>query len=117
MSATGVESRRRLLQEVFSAARQNEAVAAPREAREGVSDVKLDHLPPEARIPAQKLVDAALGKQEPVFRRGDVITIPGKYAMNPVARQPTGQLQQFVVTEDSDGIVSVCLTVTPWLGV
>jgi hypothetical protein len=36
----------------------------------------------------------------PFLRRGDVFTIAGRYAWNPITRQPLPYLQQFVATED-----------------
>ena len=37
---------------------------------------------------------------------GDMFTIEGRYAVNPLTRQPTAMLQRFVVTEDvSAGLV------------
>lgn len=38
-----------------------------------------------------------------VLKKGDVFTMGGVYAVNPVTKQSTGSLQQFVVTADVDG--------------
>lgn len=38
----------------------------------------------------------------PTFKKGDVFTIANVYSVNPQTRVSTGQLQQFVVTEDLD---------------
>lgn len=48
-------------------------------------------------------------------KAGDVFTVAGVYAVNPVSRQSTGQLQQFVVASDVtlDGSGAGTLTVTP----
>jgi hypothetical protein len=37
-----------------------------------------------------------------VLKAGDVFTIAGVYAVNPVTKQSTGRLQQFVVTADAN---------------
>lgn len=50
-------------------------------------------LPPEK--PAVKL---------PVLFKGDMITIPGIYAVNPITNLSTGYLQRFVVTEDVQSV-------------
>ena len=34
------------------------------------------------------------------FQRGDMFTLEGRYAMNPITQKPTGVLQRFVVTAD-----------------
>lgn len=34
------------------------------------------------------------------LRKGDVITVEGRYAVNPITRKPTEHLQLFVVTSD-----------------
>lgn len=46
---------------------------------------------------------------------GDVFTITGVYAVNPQSRQNTGQLKQFVVTEDfsSDGAGAGTIQISP----
>ena len=40
---------------------------------------------------------------------GDVFTVAGRYAVNPVPRKSTGHLQQFVVTcvSDSDPVIDI----------
>jgi hypothetical protein len=35
-----------------------------------------------------------------LFQKGDVVTIEGRYAINPVTRKSTGYPQQFVIIED-----------------
>lgn len=45
---------------------------------------------------------------QPVFaseflKVGDVFTIAGRYALNPITRKPTSHLQQFVVTASVTG--------------
>lgn len=40
-------------------------------------------------------VDCANG----LLKKGDVITIEGRYAVNPITRQSTGRLQEFVVAD------------------
>lgn len=50
-------------------------------------------------------------------RRGDVFTIAGVFSVNPITKQSTGQLQQFVVTADtsSDGTGNATIPVSPAL--
>jgi len=51
-----------------------------------------------------------------ILKAGDIITIAGVYAVNPVNKQSTGSLQQFVVTADADSGASTgpaALTVSP----
>lgn len=50
-----------------------------------------------------------------VLNRGDVFTIAGVFAVNPVSLQSTGRLQHFTVltTADSDGSGNATLTVSP----
>lgn len=49
------------------------------------------------------------------FKKGDVLTVAGVYAVNPVSKQSTGQLQQFVVTADyaATGSAMAALPVSP----
>jgi len=51
---------------------------------------------------------------EKVLRKGDVITFDGVYAVNPANQRSTGQLQQFVVTEDVDADASGEATIKIW---
>ncbi|MGH8523669.1 MAG: P22 phage major capsid protein family protein [Gammaproteobacteria bacterium] len=50
-----------------------------------------------------------------VMRAGDIITLAGVYAVNPVTKQSTGRLQHFVVTAaaNSDGSGNATLTISP----
>lgn len=47
-------------------------------------------------------VDGITGSITGCYKKGDVITIDGVYAVNPQTKQSTGQLMQFVVTADTD---------------
>lgn len=48
-------------------------------------------------------------------KKGDVFTIAGVYAVNPITKQSTGVLQQFVVTSDtsSDGSGNATIPISP----
>lgn len=48
-------------------------------------------------------------------KAGDVFTIANVYAVNPITKQNTGRLQQFVVTADgsSDGLGNLTLAISP----
>lgn len=50
-----------------------------------------------------------------VLKKGDIITLAGVYAVNPVSKENTGRLQTFVVKADvdSDGSGNATLTVSP----
>lgn len=50
-----------------------------------------------------------------LLKQGDVFTIAGVYAVNPVSKQSTGRLQHFTVLSDadSDGSGNATLTVSP----
>lgn len=50
-----------------------------------------------------------------LLKKGDIITIAGVYAVNPISRQSTGNLKTFVVTADcdSDGSGNATLSITP----
>lgn len=51
-----------------------------------------------------------------VLKRGDVITIAGVYAVNPISKESTGRLQTFVVKADADSGASTgpaTLTISP----
>lgn len=50
-----------------------------------------------------------------VLKAGDIFTIAGMYAVNPVTKQSTGRLQQFTVTADanSDGSGNSTLSISP----
>lgn len=50
-----------------------------------------------------------------VLRAGDIFTIAGVYAVNPVTKQTTGRLQQFVVTAsvNSNGSGQATLSISP----
>lgn len=50
-----------------------------------------------------------------VLKAGDIFTIAGVYAVNPVTKQTTGRLQQFVVTTsaNSDGSGNSTLAISP----
>ncbi|MEQ1671397.1 MAG: P22 phage major capsid protein family protein [Hyphomicrobium sp.] len=50
-----------------------------------------------------------------VLKKGDIFTIAGVYAVNPVTRQSTGSLQTFVVTADVDssGAGAATLSIMP----
>jgi len=49
------------------------------------------------------------------LKKGDVFTVAGVYAVNPVTKQSTGSLQQFVVTADvsSDGSGNATIGISP----
>lgn len=51
------------------------------------------------------------------LKRGDIVTFAGTYAVNPQNRQSTGQLRQFVITNDpeatADGGGAMTITVSP----
>lgn len=49
------------------------------------------------------------------WKRGDVFTIAGVYAVNPQTRESTGSLQQFVVTEDVTGTSTATVKISPAL--
>lgn len=44
----------------------------------------------------------------PILKEGDIITIAGVYAVNPMNRRSTGQLMQFVVTADKSSVSVDC---------
>lgn len=46
-------------------------------------------------------VDGLPSSRAGVFKRGDVFTIAGVFAVNPVSKQSTGRLQHFTVVEDA----------------
>lgn len=51
-----------------------------------------------------------------ILKKGDIITIDGVYAVNPVSKQSTGRLQTFVVMADADSGASTgpaALTISP----
>lgn len=50
-------------------------------------------------------------------KAGDVFTLPSIYKVNPITKQSTGELQQFVVTADaaSDGLGNATLSISPAL--
>lgn len=50
-----------------------------------------------------------------LLKKGDVITIDGVYAVNPISKQSTGKLRTFVVNSDadSDGSGNSTLVITP----
>lgn len=51
-----------------------------------------------------------------ILRKGDIITIAGVYAVNPVSKQSTGRLQTFVVMADANSGASTgpaALTISP----
>lgn len=50
-----------------------------------------------------------------ILKAGDVFTIAGVYAVNPISKDSTGALQQFTVISDatSDGTTNATLTVSP----
>jgi hypothetical protein len=47
------------------------------------------------------------------WKRGDVFTIAGVFAVNPQTRETTGSLQQFVVTEDLTATTTGTLKISP----
>lgn len=47
------------------------------------------------------------------FKAGDVFTLDGVYAVNPLSYVNTGELQQFVVTADTSGTTSATLPISP----
>lgn len=47
-------------------------------------------------------VDGITGSITDCYKAGDVITMEGVYAVNPITKEPTGSLMQFVVTADTD---------------
>jgi len=51
----------------------------------------------------------------PIIKKGDIITINGVYAVNPVSRETQSHLQQFVVTADanSDGSGNATIPISP----
>jgi hypothetical protein len=64
-----------------------------------VGAVALNGVPLEGAAPA--VLDETL-------QPGDIFTIVGRYALNPITRKSTGQLQQFIVTGVSgDGEISL----------
>jgi hypothetical protein len=62
----------------------------------------------------------ALGGATQTIKAGEVFTIDGVYAVNPVTKAPLAFLKQFVVTEDAVGVGSECdLIISPamiWSG-
>lgn len=53
---------------------------------------------PAAPAITPAMVDALTAPNPALFAVGDVITFKGRYAFNPITRQPTDRLQTFVVT-------------------
>jgi hypothetical protein len=53
---------------------------------------------PVPELEAAAAAPAAASYLDGAFQVGDVITFAGRYAVNPVTREATGHLQQFVVT-------------------
>lgn len=49
------------------------------------------------------------------LHKGDVITVAGVYAVNPMTRESTGQLRQFVVTQNAqaDGTGNMTISISP----
>ena len=49
------------------------------------------------------------------LKKGDVFTVAGVYSVNPITKQSTGQLQQFLVTADaaSDGSGNATISISP----
>lgn len=61
-------------------------------------------------IPPQPTI-APLGT---LLRKGDVFTIEGRFALNPVTRRATGLLEQFIVTSDvSEGELLQAVQIVP----
>lgn len=48
------------------------------------------------------VLDGITGSITGCYKKGDVITLAGVYAVHPQTKQSTGQLKQFVVTADTD---------------
>lgn len=59
-------------------------------------------------LPAAGTTDAA-AVLEQTLQVGDVFTIAGRYALNPITRTPSAHLQEFVIT----AIVGPTITVSP----
>lgn len=65
------------------------------------------------------IVDGFTASAAPRLKKGDVFTIAGVYAVNPITFQNTGELQQFVATADvsSDGAGAATIPIFPALSI
>lgn len=68
-----------------------------------------------AQTGASLITDGFTAAAAPRLKKGDVFTIAGVYAVNPVTFESTGELQQFVVTADvsSDGAGNATVPIYP----
>lgn len=64
---------------------------------------------------AQDIITDGWTVSTAVLKQGDVITFDGVYAVNPVTKESTGELQHFVVNEDvtSDGTGNATFEISP----
>lgn len=70
----------------------------------GAAAVTFNGLPwPEPTPIVDGVVGAPTVSLAEAFRVGDVFTIEGRYAVNPITREATRHLQTFVVTSVTDG--------------
>lgn len=64
---------------------------------------------------ASLITDGWTASQTPILKAGDIFTLAGVYAVNPISKASTGTLQQFVATAaaNSDGAGNSTIAISP----